>query len=253
MRVTSCGMTDVGMKRSNNEDNYLINDELSLFIVCDGMGGHVGGEFASAIAVNSIEEVLASIDKHPEAVREGLTDPLEVTRERVRYAIRLAGKRIYEKAVAEPEYRGMGTTANVVVIEGGNAFVAHVGDSRTYLLRDDTFEQLTEDHSWVNEQIREGLLTPEEAKTHRQRNIITRSLGYQEDVLVDLQVRALRKKDVVMICSDGLSNYVEADEMGEILRACPPQKAARRLVELACERGGDDNITTVIVRVEDAA
>ena len=253
MRVTSCGMTDVGMKRSNNEDNYLINDELSLFIVCDGMGGHVGGEFASAIAVNSIEEVLASIDKHPEAVREGLTDPLEVMREKVRYAIRLAGKRIYEKAAAEPEYRGMGTTANVVVIEGGNAYVAHVGDSRTYLLREDTFEQLTEDHSWVNEQIREGLLTPDEAKTHRQRNIITRSLGYQEDVLVDLQVRALRKQDVMMICSDGLSNYVEADEMGEILRGHPPQKAARRLVELACERGGDDNITTVIVRVEDAA
>ncbi len=249
MRITSCGMTDVGMKRTNNEDAYLINDELNLFVVCDGMGGHVGGELASAIAVNTVEEVLSNIEADPAA--ELPDDPVEATREKIRYAIRLAGKRIYEKAVAEPEFKGMGTTALVLLVDSGNAFVAHVGDSRAYVVRDDLIEQLTEDHSLVNEKIRAGVLTPEEAKTHKLRNIITRSLGYQEDVDVDIQVRAVRRNDTFMLCSDGLSNLVETAEMGEAVRSASPQGASRALIEMACARGGDDNITTVICRVEE--
>lgn len=249
MRITSCGMTDVGMKRTNNEDAYLINDELNLFVVCDGMGGHVGGEFASGIAVNTVEEVLSSLEVDPQA--EVQDDPVEATREKIRYAVRLAGRRIFEKADAEPEFKGMGTTVVVLLIDGGNAFIAHVGDSRVYLSREDLFEQLTEDHSLVNEKIRAGVLTPEEARHHKLRNIITRSLGYQEEVEVDVQVRALRRNDQFLLCTDGLSNLVEPVEIGETLRTLSPQNAARHLIDLACQRGGDDNITAIIARVEE--
>jgi len=252
MRITSCGMTDVGVKRSNNEDNYLINDEMQLFVVCDGMGGHVGGEFASAIAVNTVEEVLASVDVRPADL--GLADdddPVELTRERLRYAIRLAGRRIFEKATEEPEYKGMGTTCLALLIDGGNAFIAHVGDSRGYVVRDGSIEQVTEDHSLVNEKIKAGLLTPEEARNHKLKNIITRSLGYMEDVEVDIQVRAIRRNDRFVLCSDGLSNLVETGEIGEAVLDTGPQESTRRLIELACERGGDDNVTVVVARVDE--
>src|SRR5262245_36363816 len=117
MRITSCGITDVGVKRTNNEDNFLINDELSLYVVCDGMGGHAGGEFASAIGVNTVEEVLTGLDTTPEIESAREDGTVEVTRERLRYAVRLAGKRIYEKATAEPEYRGMGTTCLALLVD----------------------------------------------------------------------------------------------------------------------------------------
>jgi serine/threonine protein phosphatase PrpC len=253
MRITSCGITDVGVKRTNNEDNYLINDELNLFVVCDGMGGHAGGEFASAIAVNTVEEVLSDLETSPEIEAAREEGSVEVMRERLRYAIRLAGKRIFEKANAEPEYRGMGTTCLVLLVDGSNAFVAHVGDSRGYIVREGRIEQLTEDHSLVNERIRAGLLTPEQARHHKLKNIITRSLGYTEDVEIDIQVRALRRGDRFLLCSDGLSNLVEPAELGEAVRSMNPQEAARHLVQLACARGGDDNITAVITRVDELA
>ncbi len=251
MRITSCGITDVGMKRTNNEDNYLVNDELNLFVCCDGMGGHVGGEYASAIAVNTVEEVLASIETDPDAVSPEADGPVERTREKLRYAIRLAGKRIFEKASAEPEYKGMGTTALALLLELGNFYIAHVGDSRGYLLREGRIEQLTEDHSLVYQKVKEGVLTPEEAKTHKLRNIITRSLGYMEEVEVDIQVRAVRRGDKFLLCSDGLSNHVSTAEIGELLQRNSPQQTARQLVQLACDRGGDDNITVVAVRVDE--
>jgi serine/threonine protein phosphatase PrpC len=249
MRVTSCGVTDVGLKRGHNEDNYLINEELNLFVVADGMGGHAGGEYASAIAVNTVEEVVADLEIKPEAT--DLTDPVDVMRDRITQAIRLAGRRIFEKARQQPEFHGMGTTAVVLVLRAGNAYVAHVGDSRVYRLRDGVIEQITEDHSLIAEKLRHGLITPEEAKNHRMRNVITRSLGYQEDVEVDLQVLAVRRGDTFLMCSDGLSGHVQDTEMGESMTRQGPQVAARGLIELACERGGEDNITTIIARVDE--
>ncbi|MCK6504406.1 Stp1/IreP family PP2C-type Ser/Thr phosphatase [Myxococcota bacterium] len=253
MRITSCGMTDVGVKRTNNEDNYLINEELNLYVVCDGMGGHVGGEFASAIAVNTVEEVLTSMELRPEELGVDKEDdgPVEVTREKLRYAIRLAGKRIFQKAQEEPEYKGMGTTCLALLVDDGNAYVAHVGDSRGYVVREGRIEQLTEDHSLVNQHIKAGLITPEQAKTHKLKNIITRSLGYMEDVEIDIQVRAVRRGDRFVLCSDGLSNLVEASEIGEAVLDFGPQEASRRLIESACERGGDDNITVVVARIDE--
>jgi protein phosphatase len=250
MRVTSCGMTDVGVKRTNNEDNYLINEELQLFVVCDGMGGHVGGEFASAIAVNTVEEVISAMEFQPSSP-SGPVDAADVLREKLRYAVRLAGKRIYEKAVEEPEYKGMGTTCLALLVAAGNAYLAHVGDSRGYLVREGRIEQLTEDHSLVNEKIKAGLLTPEQAKTHKLKNIITRSLGYMEDVEVDLQVRALRRGDRYVLCSDGLSNLMDTAEIGDAVLEYGPQESVRRLIQIACDRGGDDNITTIVARVDE--
>jgi len=250
MRVTSCGMTDVGVKRTNNEDNYLINEELQLFVVCDGMGGHVGGEFASAIAVNTVEEVISAMEFQPSSP-SGPVEAADVLREKLRYAVRLAGKRIYEKALEEPEYKGMGTTCLALLVAAGNAYLAHVGDSRGYIVREGRIEQLTEDHSLVNEKIKAGLLTPEQAKTHKLKNIITRSLGYMEDVEVDLQVRALRRGDRYVLCSDGLSNLIDTAEIGDAVLEYGPQESVRRLIQIACERGGDDNITTIVARVDE--
>lgn len=249
MRITSCGITDVGLKRGHNEDNYLINEELNLFVVADGMGGHAGGEYASAIAVNTVEEIVTSMEVHGAPAETD--DPVEITRHKITHAIRLAGRRIFEKAREQPEYHGMGTTAVVVLVDGGNAYVAHVGDSRVYLIREGQIEQVTEDHSLIAEKIRHGLITPEEAKNHRMRNVITRSLGYQEDVEVDLTIRGVRRGDLYLLCSDGLSGHVADEEMAELATRHSPQEAARRLIELACERGGEDNITTVIARVEE--
>ena len=251
MRITACGITDVGMKRTNNEDNYLINDELNLFVVCDGMGGHVGGEYASAIAVNTVEEVLTSIEISPDMNVTDEDDPVERIREKLRYSIRLAGKRIFEKAASNPEYKGMGTTALVLLIDSGNFFIAHVGDSRGYLLRDGRVEQLTEDHSLVNEKVKAGVITAEEARTHKWRNIITRSLGYMEEVEIDIQVRATRRGDKFLLCSDGLSNHLSTAEIGEAMQRGGPRETARSVIHLACNRGGDDNITAVVVRVDE--
>ena len=250
MRDTSCGITDVGLKRSHNEDNFLINEELNLYVVADGMGGHNGGEYASAICVNTVEEIVENMEIGDIPVEED--DPVELVREKLRYALRLSGRRIYEKAAESPEFHGMGTTAVAMLVDSGNAFIAHVGDSRLYLVRDDTVRQVTEDHSFVARQVKAGVLTEEEARSHRMRNVIYRSLGYQEDVEVDVQVVAIRRGDRFLLCSDGLSGHVEDHEIFDHLSHHAPQEAARRMIDLACERGGEDNITAVVALVDEA-
>lgn len=247
MRISSAGITNVGRKRQNNEDNYLVNDRLGLYVVCDGMGGHAGGEYASQVAVTTIEEVLANI-RDENTARDQADD--QITQEKLKYAVRLAGKRIYDLAQAEPEFRGMGTTAVILVFLNGMAYMAHVGDSRGYLIRGGEITQRTEDHSWVNEQIKAGLITAEAAKHHRFRNIITRSLGFQEEVEIDTQVLRAEPGDVYLLCSDGLSNLVTEDELREMLVEKSFQQTARDLIDLANDRGGDDNITLVLARVD---
>jgi PPM family protein phosphatase len=248
MRITSAGITNVGMKRQNNEDNYLINDEVGVYVCCDGMGGHAGGDYASQIAVTTVEEVLANIRDEGSADDEASED--QITQEKLKYAIRLAGKRIYERAQADPEFRGMGTTAVILLFRRGMAYLAHVGDSRGYLVRGGQITQRTEDHSWVNEQIKAGLITAETAKHHRFRNIITRSLGFQEEVEIDTQVLKAEPGDMYLLCSDGLTNLVSEEEIRDMLVAKSFQETLRDLVALANERGGDDNITAVLARVD---
>ena len=246
MRVKSCGITDVGIRRNHNEDNFVIHDEMSLFVVADGMGGHVGGEFASALAVTTIEEVLVRSDV---CATESVADPHHLKLEQ---AVKIAGRRIHQKGNEQNEFQGMGTTAVTLWIVEDRAYIANVGDSRAYMLREGAYRQVTRDHSLIAEKLRHGLITQEEAKNHRMRNVITRSLGYQEEVDVDIDRVDLHAGDLFLLCSDGLSEHVEDHEMAEHLEQHALQDALKRLVALACERGGEDNITMVAVQIEDS-
>lgn len=237
MRIRSCGISDVGRKRQKNEDSYLINDSRRLFIVADGMGGHAGGEYASRIAITTIEETFK--ESSPDASPEKLLET----------SIKDAGQKIVAKAEEDRALRGMGTTVIALHLGEKKAVVGHVGDSRAYLFRDGVLEQLTDDHSLVNEQVKSGLITEEEAKTHQFKNIITRSLGVTPEVEVDLVSRKLKAGDAFLLCSDGLSNLVEMSEMEKELRDRETVLAAKAMVDLANKRGGDDNITLVLVEV----
>ena len=249
MKIVATGITDVGRRRDRNEDAFLIHDEMQLFVVADGMGGHVGGSLASTLAVTTIEQ---DVGAHLLRLDEAEADPVDHARQGLRDAVRAAGRRIHAEASANPGWKGMGTTVVAVLLLDKNAYVAHVGDSRVYLLREGGIAQITDDHSLVAESVRDGLLTEEQAKRHRMRNVITRALGFHEDVEVDVQVHAVRKGDRFLLCSDGLSGKLDAEEMLAVLDAHELSEAARQLVGHACARGGEDNITAIVVEVEDA-
>ncbi len=251
MKIESYGISNVGMKRGQNEDNYLINEDLNLFVVADGMGGHVGGEFASRMAVTTVEEVLQRISGPDSTLIHGVNSEGADFGERLRFAIREAGKRIYDQALYDESLKGMGTTTVAALLHEGKAYIANVGDSRGYFIRDHQIEQATEDHSLVGEQIKAGILSADDAKGHRLKNIITRSVGYQEDVESDLSIRDLKSGDCILLCSDGLSNLVDSKEICESVVQYPLVKACQNLIQLANERGGDDNITVVLVQVVD--
>ena len=255
MRINSCGITDIGRKRQRNEDSYLVNDKLGLYVVADGMGGHAGGEFASKIAVSTVEEILKGNDRKKSNVPDDTYldkgDEKEdyATQDKLKDAITRAGSLIVKRAVEEPELRGMGTTATVMLVLGEKAYIAHVGDSRAYCVRNGQIIQITEDHSLVHEQLKSGLITEEEARTHQLKNIITRSVGVQEEVEVDTVVWKIEVGDTYLLCSDGLSNMVSDEEMQDFIHDEEPEKAAQKLVDQANHRGGDDNITLIILNV----
>jgi protein phosphatase len=250
MKVASCGITDIGRKRQKNEDSYLVNDKIQLYVVADGMGGHAGGEFASKLAVSTVEEIIKGNDVPPAAQESYFhSDDGETEESKLKRAITQAGSVICQRAIEEPELRGMGTTATVLFLDDSRAYVAHVGDSRAYCVRDEGIIQITEDHSLVNEQLKSGLITEEEAKTHQLKNIITRSVGVQEEVEVDTIVWEVRVNDTFVLCSDGLSNMIQNEEIGQYIIGATVEDAARKLVDLANERGGDDNISLIIVKV----
>ncbi len=238
MRIRSCAISDVGRKRQKNEDSYLLNDTLNLYIVADGMGGHAGGEYASRIAITTIENRF-----------RGAGESLSNAETLVADAIREASAKIMQKAEEDRALKGMGTTVVCLHIDGKKAILGHVGDSRAYLFRDGALDQITEDHSLVNEQVKNGLITAEEARTHQFKNIITRSVGVTTEVEPDIFSRKLKEGDLYLICSDGLSNLVEAHEMEKELKEKDKLMAAKNLVDLANKRGGDDNITLVAVHV----
>lgn len=260
MKLLSCGITDIGRKRQRNEDSFLVNDHLRLYIVADGMGGHVGGEFASKIAVATVEEILTGTDRknsqvpansYLDAPDTGSKHSDDLEQDRLRDAITRAGNMISQKAIEDPELRGMGTTATVMFVSSGKAFIAHVGDSRAYCVRNQSITQITEDHSLVHEQLKSGLITKDEARTHQMKNIITRSVGVQEEVETDTVVWKLQKNDTYLLCSDGLSNMVSDKEMQECINMFDTETAARTLVDKANQKGGDDNITLILVKVEE--
>lgn len=252
-KFSSCGITDIGRKRQKNEDSYLVNDKLKLYVVADGMGGHAGGEFASKIAVSTVEEILKGEDKK-DAPKDSYLDSSNkdvVFQEKLKEAIARAGSKICHKSVEEPELRGMGTTATALLFQDEKAYIAHVGDSRIYCLRGPELHQLTEDHSLVHEQLKSGLITADEAKNHQLKNIITRSVGVQEEVEIDTLVWDAKPGDKYVMCSDGLSNMVTDPEIKDIVGRYNIENGAKALVDLANERGGDDNITLILVTIDE--
>ena len=249
--MVSAGLTDVGRKRNHNEDSFLVDEELNLFVVADGMGGHAGGGTASRIAVETIDREIRRVreaDSGPFLSQTTLQDsPIP---EILRAAVERACTAIFGTAQEDPRLAGMGTTVISLLIHDRYAFFAHVGDSRAYLMRGDLIQQISEDHSLVNEQIKAGMITPEEAKHSRYKNIITRSVGFEEEVQVDVMGLLAEPQDTFLLCCDGLSNLVDDQEMLETVRKYPDlNEAAKRLVALANEHGGDDNITVILARV----
>ena len=247
-KFRSASLTDIGRKRDHNEDSFLVNEDLGLYVVCDGMGGHAGGETASRLSVLTIERELVSTQLRPDnpfASGAPLSEtPLAGA---LREAIEGACAAVFKTAKLNPHLQGMGTTCISLLFQGEMGLLGHVGDSRAYAVRDGEVTQLSEDHSLVNEQVRAGLLTAEEAKHSRLKNIITRSVGFEEDVLVDLIGFHTMKGDKFLLCSDGLANLVDNNEIRDHLVKFPLADVPRELIALANERGGDDNITVVAV------
>ncbi len=248
MRCQGWGVSDVGCKREVNEDSFLVDDSLSLYLVADGMGGHAGGAFASRAAAAAFRDEF----------RRRTTDPLPDSVElrvdaiaaRLLEAITVASVTVFERALVDPSLSGMGTTLSALHFADGKAFVVHVGDSRVYLSRDRSLTQVSEDHSLVSDQLRVGLLTPEEARTSPLRNVITRSVGFSREVEPDLYVLAVQKGDRFLLCSDGLTLHVEPREILLGLHSTFMAKAPWELIDLAVSRGGEDNVTVVTVHVQ---
>jgi PPM family protein phosphatase len=226
--------SDTGRKRRRNEDNYVISPPL--FAVADGMGGAQAGEVASKLAVATLETEIATSLRGVE---------------RVAALVREANRRVYERATTDPSASGMGTTMTVAVVEGETVVIGHVGDSRAYLVRDGRMEQLTDDHSLVNELLKSGKLSPEEAEVHPQRSVITRAVGTDPDVQVDAFTIDARDGDVFLLCSDGLTDMVgDADILDLVARHRDDlARAVRALVAAANRGGGEDNITAVAFRI----
>jgi len=250
--VQVAGETDVGQKRNHNEDTFSINESECLFVVCDGMGGHASGEVASQMAVETIKTFFKDTRDDPE-----VTWPYKMDRSRqyeenrLTTAIKFANVRIFEAAKKEPKYHGMGTTITALYFIEDGMYRAHVGDSRIYRLREDEYEQISEDHSLLNDYIKMKKLTPEEIANFPHKNVIVRALGMKESVKVDVIMEKPRSGDIYLMCSDGLSDEVTDQRMKEILLAhgADVQSSCHALIEEANRNGGHDNITVVLVRV----
>jgi len=253
MRPVSHGQTDVGKKRPHNEDSYFIDDQIGLYIVADGMGGHAAGEVASAEAVDQIHGM---VKRGFDAVNNLLSEPTDETRLGVRRliesALQAATYMVFGMAEVDPDRKGMGTTISSMLVAGNRTFLAQVGDSRIYLMRDKTCIQITEDHTWVNWQVKIGAMTKEQAERSPRANAITRAVGIRDYVEVDTFEVELRPGDRLLLCSDGLHGYFKNEaEIPALLREDGLAPAAQRFIDLANYRGGKDNITVVLVEIVD--
>ena len=251
MQISSGGATHVGMVRTNNEDCFRIVQPLNLFVLADGMGGEAHGEVASALAVETVVKHCMKGQEDPGAPLSGQTQPgLAPKSQRLLSAVHLANQMVFESAEEHPEQQGMGATMTAAWIDGQQLTIAHVGDSRLYLLRTGQLQQLTSDHSLVAEQVRRGILTVSEAEQSNLQSVLLRALGTQPEVEVDIEQVALFPGDVLLLCSDGLTRMVTEPEIAGTLQAEPdPQRAAEKLVERANEGGGIDNVSVIVVSI----
>ncbi|MBN1664807.1 MAG: Stp1/IreP family PP2C-type Ser/Thr phosphatase [Deltaproteobacteria bacterium] len=246
--ISAAGKTDVGQIRKNNEDSYCADAAAGLFVVADGMGGHASGEVASKMAVDIISGHFRNTSGEKAAPGDEYDAGLSEATNRLCSSIRLANAAVYEAAQKTAEYRGMGTTVASVLINGRQLSIAHIGDSRVYLIRAGNIEQLTDDHSMVYEQVKKALISKEEADKSHNKNILTRALGISDNVEIDLSEMFLADKDILLLCSDGLSNMVDDATMMKVVEATDdPEQACETLVSMANANGGRDNITVIVV------
>ena len=251
MKIDVGTRTDVGRVRDNNEDAYRIEPSLGLYVISDGMGGEAHGELASNLAVDTIiEHCKASLDD-PAATSYGDPRPeLSSRTNRLAGAVYLANRRIYDAGERNLEQRGMGATVVAAWMEDMRLSLAHVGDSRAYLFRTGALEQLTADHSLVAEQVRQGLITPQQAESSELQNVLTRALGPHDEIGIDADEHMLIPGDTILLCTDGVSRMVTDEEIGSTLMiSTSAQQAADRLIELANENGGVDNSTAIVIRM----
>lgn len=247
----AAGVTDVGRVRKQNQDSWYASDQLGLSVVADGMGGHAGGEIASAEAV---DQVLAMVKRGAAAVEALRANPTEESRAGVRRvveaAIQAATYMVFALAEQTPEQRGMGTTISCLVFVGHTAVIGQVGDSRVYLIRGGIPVQITEDHTLVNAQLKAGQITAEQAKRVPYQNLITRAVGVKDYVEVDTFALDCAPGDRFVLCSDGVHGYIESDtELVELCKAAGNQDVARTLVDHALARGGKDNATAIVIDI----
>jgi serine/threonine protein phosphatase PrpC len=246
--------SDPGLRRTGNEDSYRVRPDIGLNIVADGMGGHVAGEVASRIAVEAVEafiEETAGADKN--RTWPFPFDPtLSLEANRLKAAFRLANRKIAAAIADSQDLRGMATTASAILAGGRTACVAHVGDSRVYVLKNSTLSQLTHDHSWVEEQVRAGALSPSAARQHPWRNVVTRALSGGDDPEVDVTEIEPKAGERYLLCSDGLFTAVTDQQIAAILSdwSASLQDICQRLVEAANAAGGPDNITALVLQVD---
>ncbi len=240
MVMRSVAQTDVGRRRKVNEDRYALAPELGLYLVADGMGGHTAGQVASELASEAVLQAVRALAGAPQTLSEKL-----------RAAVSAANREIFETAQAKPELAGMGTTLVALLAGEGRAALAHVGDSRAYLVRGEQIRQLTDDHSLVAELVRRRHISELAARDHPHRHVLTRALGVQRTVEPDLVELTPARGDTFVLCSDGLTGHLDDAEIGEVVSgAAELQAQCDRLVELANERGGEDNITVVQIHFE---
>ncbi|MCH2534461.1 MAG: Stp1/IreP family PP2C-type Ser/Thr phosphatase [Bdellovibrionales bacterium] len=239
MKFNAWAKTDVGLKRSSNEDSILIDEKLGLFIVADGMGGHEGGEVASSIAVKTAKDIIQNQNYQKNITTENL----------IRRAFDEASQRIFHKShVESPELMGMGTTMILALLKGDRLYFGNVGDSRAYLFRKPKLWQISEDHSLVNEQIKAGVIKEEDSENVVGKNVITRSVGFEKNVQPDVFVRTVQPNENILLCSDGLSGMVPDRQMAQLLADTPPAKVVPKAIQAAKKGGGDDNISVIFIQ-----
>ncbi len=239
-KITAYGKSDIGKRRSSNQDSLLVNDKLGLYAVADGMGGHRGGETASFMALEVMNSAIENVSN-----KKASSQVAPFLKE----AVSLASMKIYERSLMDDNLRGMGTTLVALYFNGNDAYIAQVGDSRVYLYRDGDLWKVTEDHSLINEQIRAGVITKEEAEKLNYKNVITRSVGFEEIVTVDVYTREVEDEDIFLLCSDGLTSMLSDEEIKNTIDSKNIASSVDKLISKTNDAGGVDNVSVIILKV----